>query len=829
MARARLIDGDAVETLADGWRLAVTPSGDCGDPASAARRVGWVAAPVPGTAATALMRAGSFEADAPVPRLAHKDVWYQRTLTSEGRRILRFEGLATVCEAWIDAIPIFTHAAMFTPFEILVDLTPGAVLWLCFRALEPRLAARGPRARWRPRMIDHQGLRLVRTTLLGRMPSWSPVLDVVGPWRPVSLAPPGPLEGAKASLRPTWTRGGARLRATLTMAVAAPPTLMCAGATEVMRPDGDGRYAVDMAVPDAQAWWPHSHGEQPLYSVVVEVDGRRLDLGRTGFRSVALDRGADGRDFALSVNGERVFCRGACWVPPDPVGLGGARADYEPTLRLAAEAGMNMIRVSGVGVYETPAFFEMCDELGLMVWQDFMFANFDYPGANPTFAAGVRAEAEAFLIGIDGSPSLTILCGGSEVFQQAEMLGLAPERRPSPLFEAILPDIAKDLCPDIPYVVNSPEGRPLAFLSNAGASHYYGLGAYERPIEDVRRAEVKFTSECLAFANVPDARTLALTLPGVQPHDPQWKAGVPRDRGVSWDFEDVRDHYLREIFELDPYKLRREDPDTYLDLSRVVSGELMTAAFSEWRRGRSPCNGALVWFLRDQQPGAGWGVIDASGDPKAAWYALKRISAPVQVAVTDEGVNGLAVHMINERPGPLMGELRLSVFGDETSALIDVRRPLELAARASTEVSAFDLTGRFFDISYAYRFGRREHSAVRAQILENGAVVSEAFHFMRSAGWASDGRVAARLERDADEWRIHLRADRLLRFVHIADEAFRPRDDWFALAPGEDAIIGLARRADAPVEACPSGEIRLPGGRVVGHYGSAEGETQDRS
>ncbi len=822
MARLRVI-GEADELVLD-WRMVVTPADACGDPAAAAGLTDWISAPVPGTAATALRLAGAFASDEPAPRLRDKDVWYRGALPGEGRRVLRFEGLATICDAWIDEVPALTHASMFTPCEVEIYLRPGATLWLCFRALEPRLSARGPRARWRPRMIDNQGLRLVRTTLLGRMPSWGPVLDVVGPWRPVSLRSPGPLDAARARLRPAWTAQGARLGVTLNVDARAPPILSCAGASALMQPVGEGSYQVDLAAPLAQPWWPNSHGGQPLYSVSLEIDGLSVDLGRTGFRSIAVDRGRDGRGFRVSVNGVDVFCRGACWVPPDPIGLGGARADYEPTLRLAAEAGMNMIRVSGVGVYETSAFFALCDELGLMVWQDFMFANFDYPATDAAFAAAVREEARAFLDGIDGSPSLAILCGGSEVFQQAEMLGLAPGSRQAPLFEELLRDAARETCPDVPYIANSPEGGPLAFAANEGVSHYYGLGAYERPIEDVRRAEVRFTSECLAFSNVPDARTLARDMPGVQPHDPRWKAGVPRDRGVSWDFEDVRDHYLRDILDIDPYRLRREDPETYLDLSRVVTGEMMTAAFSEWRRGRSPCNGALVWFLRDQKPGAGWGLIDAAGEPKAAWYALERILGPLQVAITDEGVNGLTVHIINERAAPLVGELRLSLISHEASALIDVRRPLEMAARSTSEVSAFALIGRFFDVSYAYRFGPREHAAVRAQILEDGRVASEAFHFLRAAGWAADGDVEATLEYEAGFWRVTLRAQTLLRFVHIEDDAFRPATDWFTLAPGEERIVGLVRRAGAPADAKPSGDVLLPGRRAVAHYGVTERE-----
>ena len=103
----------------------------------------------------------------PAPRLRDKDVWYRVALPGEGPRILRFEGLATICEVWIDDNPILAHASMFTPREVEIIVVRGASLWLCFRALEPRLSVRGPRARWRPRMIDNQGLRLVRTD-----PAW---------------------------------------------------------------------------------------------------------------------------------------------------------------------------------------------------------------------------------------------------------------------------------------------------------------------------------------------------------------------------------------------------------------------------------------------------------------------------------------------------------------------------------------------------------------------------------------------------------------------------------------------------------------------------------
>ena len=274
MARLSTIGDEPARELSDGWSLAVTAPDVCGDPASAARLTEWISAPVPGTAASALRLAGGSETGGPAPPLRDKDVWYRRALPGEGRRVLRFEGLATICEAWIDNTPLFDHATMFAPRAVDVNIVPGAVLWLCFRALEPRLSVRGPRARWRPRIADNQGLRLVRTTLLGRLPSWGPVLDVVGPWRPVTLASPGALDSAKAALRPRWTPQGARLDVTLTLAARSPPILRCAGATAVMRQVAEERYQVELAAPAARPWWPHTHGDRPLYPVSLQVDGK---------------------------------------------------------------------------------------------------------------------------------------------------------------------------------------------------------------------------------------------------------------------------------------------------------------------------------------------------------------------------------------------------------------------------------------------------------------------------------------------------------------------------------------------------------------------------
>ena len=813
------IAGDHARPLNDGWRLAVTPAGACPSPAEAARLSDWLPATVPGTAAEALERPGRWSRAAPAP-LHDQDVWYRTTPGETGRRTLRLEGLATLAEVWLDQALVLTSESMFEPQDVELDLAPGSTLWLCFRALAPRLAAKGPRARWRPTMMDAQGLRLVRTTVLGHMPGWSPSIDIVGPWRPVSLIRRGPLAVSDVRLAADWDpESGARLRLALSVEGAGddPPVLSCAGARMPMSPRQGGGFEAALPCPEAQPWSPHTHGDQPLYDVRVETAAGEIGLGRTGFRRIEADRGADGRGFGLRVNGRPVFARGACWIAPDLVRLGGAREDYEPALRLAREAGMNMVRIAGVGVYEARPFFDLADELGILVWQDFMFANFDYPVADPGFAAAAEREARSLLSGLQGAPSLAVLCGGSEVMQQAAMMGLPA--LDWPLFESVLAGAAEALRPDVPYVPNTPFGGPQPFAADQGVTHYYGVGAYERPLEDARRTEVRFAAECLAFANVPQPETLGAHLRAPAVHDPRWKARIPRDRGASWDFEDTRDHYLHRLLGADPARLRRENPALYLDLSRLVTGEVMAATFAEWRRPASPCAGALVWTLRDLEVGAGWGLIDAAGEPKPCWYALKRALQPLAVTLTDEGVNGMAVHLLNETARPFEGELRLAAVAETGPPVVEASRAVVLPPGSGQTLSGFDLLGRFFDLNYAYRFGPRPHLAVEALLCADGEPVARAIHLLDPGAGLGGGEVEAELQEGESGWRLALKAARLQRFVHISDPRFRPLDDGFALTPGQVHLVGLVARGPEPDHQRPAGELLGAGGVVLGAYG----------
>lgn len=804
-----------------GWRLLVTAAGDAAEPSGIAERDGWVPASVPGTAAGALSDAGRFDPGNPVP-LHDKDVWYVLDFPEDapGRRILRLEGLATIADVYLDGEKILQSRSMFVAHEVPVDLKPQNRLAICFRALEPHLAQKGPRARWRPQLATSQGLRLVRTTLLGHMPGWCPEVHAVGPWRPIMLIDPD---------RPRVT--GTRINAVLdengdgvldvSMDIREPqalPVLECAGRRAEMKRDETGRYTARLVLPGIKPWMPHTHGTPALHDLAVRIGDDTHALGRTGFRRIDVDTGPDGKGFGLTVNGVPVFCRGAVWTNADIVTLPGDRESYRPLLELARDGGMNMLRIGGTMAYETRAFFELCDELGILVWQDFQFANYDYPVKDEAFVEAVREEARDQLGRTQGCPSLAVLCGGSEIYQQGAMMGLPESRWKGPLCEEILAQESRSMRPDVLYAPNSPVGGALPFSPNEGIAHYYGVGAYQQPLEDARRANVRFASECLAFSNVPQQSTLDARLPVMPGHDPRWKAGIPRDRGAGWDFEDVRDHYFKALYGMSPGDIRYGDPGRYLDLSRAVTGEVMEATFADWRRDGSSCQGALVWTFQDLMPGAGWGVVDAAGRPKPAYYALKRAFRPVQVALTDEGTNGLAVHVLNESGENRSLVLTLDCLRNGRVPAVSGKRELELSPRQAMEMAATDLFGAFFDATYAYRFGPPSHDVTVARLFDagNGSVVAEAFHFPTGYPMALQTlEISAELEQvDETAWRLRLRAEQFAQSVHVDVPGFAADDDWFHMAPGADKDVVLTRLPVTNPEVTPEVQIAALNGNT---------------
>jgi beta-mannosidase len=787
----------------------------------------------PGTAASALQAAGPLAA-LETRDLDAEDWWFRCRFTAEPdaadeETSLRLEGLATIAQVWLNGVHVLSSADMHVAHEIAVRelLRDENELVIGITALAPLLASKRPRARWRTRLVLDQGLRWFRTTLVGRIPAFAPGPAPVGPWRPVSLVRRRSVALDDLALRAivAGTDGIVRIAGSWRALGSSLPT---GGSLRVVGPGceveaelrfEDGRVEAAALIPDPELWWPHTHGRPALYEVSASVLGEwgeaSFDCGRVGFRTVEV---VDDPGLVVSVNGEPIFCRGGN-VLPDALGVDRRGDDLRRLLTFARDAGMNMIRLPGVGVYGSEELYALCDELGILVWQDFPFASLDYPADDDAFCSAIDHEARSFLGAAGAHPSLVVLCGNSEIEQQVAMLGLGLELGRGALFDLLLPGLVKELDVDAHYVTSSPTGGELPFRPGAGVAHYFGVGAYRRPLDDARRADVRFATECLAFANVPGEAVLA-ELGVADSHQPTWKAGVPRDSGAGWDFDDVRDHYLRELFRLDPVLLRSVDPERYRACSRVVTGEVMAATLGEWRRGRSACTGALLWTLNDILPGAGWGVLDSRGRPKAAYWYVSRALAPVSVWMTDEGTNGIAVHAANDTHEPTRAELGVRLVRADGRAVEAGAAELELGPHTVVETSVEGILGRFVDAGHAYRFGPPACDVIAVELRVNGALRSRALHFPGGLSAASaaleDGGLEAVGTVGDDGHVTAVVHSRRLAYADAVDAPhYSTSDDFFSIPPGGSHTLALTPRgADASYRG-----IRL---RPLNSLGSAE-------
>ena len=820
----RRVEGHHCELLDSQWEFCSSPADALPGPAALEQsHASWMPARVPGTVASSLRELGQWSLAAAPRRFDAEDWWFRCRFAAPASLpgdslVLGFDGLACLAEVWLNGKPLITSDNMFAACEIrLPDLPAHNELLVRFRSLDRELKTKRPRPRWRAPMIENQQIRWFRATLLGRTPGWSPQAAAVGPWRDVWIENRRHFEISDLRIRPTLDAAAAMvdLQATLT-----PLGDKLVGARLVL--ERDGKFAacdlsIDRTTHHARArlridspalWWPHSHGDPSMYDARIEVEhedakGRHVTtvrLAPIGFRSIQVDRKDDG--FALRVNGERIFCRGACWTPLDVVTLTGSRDDYARILGQVRDAGMNMLRVGGTMVYESDHFLDLCDEYGILVWQDLMFANMDYPDGDEAFVAGVITELEQQLERLLPRASVAVICGNSEVEQQAAMWGAPRERWQPRLFHEIVPTLLAELASGVPYWPSSAHGGAFPHQPNRGTTSYYGVGAYLRPLEDARRSGVRFATEALGFANVPEDAALA-AMPGglgLRVHHAEWKLRAPRDLGAGWDFDDVRDFYLKTLYGLDPMQLRYADHERYLKLSRVVTGEVMASSYSEWRQSRSRCNGALVWFLRDLWEGAGWGVIDALGEPKAAWHALKRVLQPRMLAISDEGNNGLALHVVNDAPADLDATLGLTLYRGSEVVIAQARRSIQVAARGAIEFSADELFDGFNDLSWAYRFGPPSYDVAFATLAQaEEAPFAFATHF--PAGLAIreiyDPGIQAVVTPSGDGFELRLKSRAFARWVNVQADGYVCDDQYFHLPPGMVRVLRLRPRAGA--------------------------------
>ena len=566
----------------------------------------------------------------------------------------------------------------------------------------------------------------------------------------------------------------------------------------VTDPDGEILAAhgedCEIVVENPKLWWPAGIGDQPLYRVSVTLAGETGQLDtwsrRIGLRTMTVNREKDewGEKFAHCVNGVDVFAMGADYIPEDNLL---PRVNPERTRRLledARAANMNCVRIWGGGYYPDDFFYDICDELGLLVWQDFMFACAVY-NLTEEFEENIRAEFVDNVRRLRHHPSLALWCGNNEMedfVKQGEWVSCERQRADYiKMYEYIIPKILKEEDPQAFYWPASPSsGGSFDFPQdpNRGDVHYWMVWHGLLPFTDYRNHKFRYVSE-FGFQSFPCMETIE-------------SFTEPEDRNV---FSYVMEKHQRNasangriVSYLSQMYLYPREMSDLVYASQLLQAQAMQYGVEHWRRNRGRCMGAVVWQLNDCWPVASWASIDYYGRWKALHYYEKRFFAPVLISCHEEGILSQNTN-VNAEPFNLKKTARLNVSNEtlkpfKGTAKWSLRRPdASVIEEGSFDVDCPALSavwmpeqdfGHYgtYDCYYAYEL-RDEHG----KLVGEGSVLFCAPKHFKFADpklkvWQEGGEIVVKAEGYARSVEIMAGADTVL------------EDNYFDLNGGERRI-----------------------------------------
>jgi len=579
---------------------------------------------------------------------------------------------------------------------------------------------------------------------------------------------------------------------------------------------GTNAVELDAVVANPRLWWCRGLGEPHLYEFeasLLDERGREAATAkaRTGLRAVKVVRERDdaGTSFSFELNGVPVFAKGANHIPNDSFVTEVTYERYRHEIASAVEANMNMLRVWGGGIYEDRTFYDLCDEHGILVWQDFMFACSMYPG-DEAFLTNVKLEAEENVKRLRNHPSIALWCGNNEIdvawsaYVEDGGWGwkqqYTPEQREKlwrdyeTMFHRILPDVVSRLAPGVDYWPSSP----LAELSGdakqhstrsskSGDIHYWGVWHAVEPIENYNVYVGRFMSE-YGFQSFPEYKS-------VRTYAEESDMELLSDVMLSHQRNNAGNRLIKEY--MDIYMKEAKDFPSFLYMSQLMQAEAMKMAFEAHRRHKPFCMGTLYWQMNDCWPVASWASMDYYGRWKATHYYAARSFRDVAVSVDGTSGARVDVYLLSDVVVGGRGTLRLTLADFRGGALSETAHDVELPVNAAKKAMSLET-----DALLAGRDPSRTVLLVRLEV--NGAVVDAKEHYFAPS--KSLALEPASIQVEAVEGsggtRFTLSSDTLAKQVWLSSEAEGIfSDNFFDLVPGFPVTVEFRARtyaADAP-------------------------------
>ena len=574
---------------------------------------------------------------------------------------------------------------------------------------------------------------------------------------------------------------------------------------EITNADGAKEVVKDVVrVDNPKLWWPNEAGEQNLTDIAFSVKGRRMTK-RIGLRKLEVINDVDaapdpvdgkkGRQMTVAVNGKRIFCKGADWIPCDAF-ENRQRGWYRQHLEDAKLSHMNMVRVWGGGQFEHPEFYDLCDELGILIWHDFMFSCATYPGTDE-FLAGVKKEVTHQVKNLRDHASIALWCGDNECIgaaswfsregeigkagvPKAENVRLCAERA------KFLDAICRECDPTRTFWPSSPSLGPGNFGDgwkddSSGDMHFWGVwfgGARFTRYHEVRP---RFCSE-FGYQSYPSIET-ALTYVSpdqLNPTAPDFFYHQKCPNGNKYILETMMVYF----------RFPKGVKEVHY-LSQVQQAMAIRTGAEHFRHLMPRCMGSIYWQLCDNWPVASWSSIEYGGKWKHLQYHAKRFYAPCVVMVEPayKDPNTLEIWAVNDKDAPLVGSAKLETWTFGGTVADAKSLSMDVPARTAKKLGSFPLAAFGTDAERKDRF-----LALSADECPDN---EWQFQFYRESNLA-EAKIEAKVEGEGEAWKVTLSTDKPAFFVWADVPGVRGifSDDSFLLLPGRPKTLTFTKRPD---------------------------------
>ncbi len=560
---------------------------------------------------------------------------------------------------------------------------------------------------------------------------------------------------------------------------------------------GVSTYSVDFEISNPQLWWTNGLGKAHLYNLTgtLETGERKVSADtRIGIRTLELVREKDdeGTSFYFKLNGHPVFMKGANYIPNDSFLPRVTEENYRKVVETARVSNNNMLRIWGGGIYEEDIFYDLCDEAGILVWQDFMFACAMFPG-DEAFLDNVRHEAIDNVKRLRNHPSIGLWCGNNEILAAWKGWGWEQAERAKSeenadkiwkayedIFHKILPDVVKELDPQRSYWSSSPssgEGIPADLVN--GDEHYWGVWWGKDPFVNYATHLPRFMSE-YGFQSFPEIATVR-------------KYATPEDYDI---FSEVMKSHQRssigngtiEYYMLQEYK-HPKDFESFLYVGQVLQAEGIKFGLEGHRRAMPYNMGSLYWQINDVWPVASWSSTDYYQNWKALQYYVKKGFEQVLVSPYEEGIK-FKVGIVNDRLEPINAELRLKLVGFDGIVIWEDAYLIDIPANSSDDY--FDVNRNEFRFKYRKEIN---NMVFVTEVLESGKTLSKNMYYFQpfKSLKVKAPTVEHSIQKIDSGYEITLSANKLAKSVYlqIGDEQGFFSDNYFDLLPNEKVTVNL--------------------------------------